>query len=147
MLDSVRIIVADPQPEMQRFYREMLPQMGHRVVGVVETGRELVQQCRAFRPDLVISDARLLDMDAVAAGEQILQDAAIPMIVLTARHPELLGGHWARWSMVTYLIKPVSRARLAEEIPLAIRRFEACGGMPGRGSRVGELQQDDISQP
>ena len=124
MHTSLRILAADPQPEMQQFYGEMLPQMGHELVGIVETGKSLIQHCRSDRPDLVISDASLRDMDAVTAAQQIAKEAAIPMIILTARVPSSLAGPIVAEHLLTFLIKPVSRARLAVEIPLALSRFQ-----------------------
>ena len=38
--------------------------MGHQVVANAETGRQLVEQCRATRPDVVITDIKMPDMDA-----------------------------------------------------------------------------------
>ena len=138
MHDSLRILAADPQPEMQQFYAEMLPQMGYELVGIVARGRSLIRRCRSDPPDLVISDVNLQDMDAVAAAEQIAQTAAIPMIILTARHPPALSGRIVTEHLLTFLIKPVNRARLAAEIPLAIRRFQATPGVNGCGERAGE---------
>lgn len=49
---SLRIAVADDEPDMQDYFRTILPQLGHTVVVVVAgTGRELVERCRASRPD------------------------------------------------------------------------------------------------
>ena len=137
MHDSLRIIAADPQPEMQQFYAEMLPQMGHELVGIVDSGRALIQRCRSDRPDLVISDVSLKDMDAVAAAEQIARESAIPMIVLTARRPSSPAGQFVAEHHMTFLIKPVNRAMLAAEIPSAIRRYQAKAGVTTDGKNVG----------
>ena len=138
MPDSLRILAADPQPEMQQFYAEILPQMGHKVLGIVASGRSLIGRCRSDQPDLVISDVNLLDMDAVAAAEQIAREAAIPMIILTARPPSAMTDQTVVEHRLTFLIKPVSRARLAAEIPLAVRRFQATPGVIGGGEIAGE---------
>jgi AmiR/NasT family two-component response regulator len=135
---SIRIIAADPQPEMQRYYAEMLPRMGYDLVGVVKTGRALVQRCRTDGPDLVICDIDLRDMDAVAAAEQIAQEAAVPMIVLTSREPASLPSQVAARRGLTFLVKPVTRAMLGAEIPLAVRRYHDVPKTADYGEGAGE---------
>lgn len=134
MHDAIRIIAADPQPEMQKFYQLMLPQMGHTVITIVETGTELIEHCKDSHPDLIISDASLRDMDAVDAAEQLSRQRPTPMIILTSREPPDLTERGLQDSPLTFLIKPVNKARLSREIPLAVRRFHEsqsvrdCGG-------------------
>lgn len=133
MHDAIRIIAADPQPEMQKFYQIMLPQMGHTLVSMVETGYELIEHCKQLSPDLVISDASLLDMDAIDAAEQVVKQRPVPIIVLTAKQPPDLTHRDVLRDCLTFLIKPVSKARLSEEIPLAAGRFRDSQRVPDCG--------------
>ena len=47
---------------MRDYFREILPVLGHEVVVAARTGKELVERCRAERPDLVITDIKMPDM-------------------------------------------------------------------------------------
>jgi two-component system, response regulator PdtaR len=47
---SIRIAVADDEPDMQEYYRRILPLLGHVVVAVAETGRELIEKRRDQHP-------------------------------------------------------------------------------------------------
>ena len=49
---SLKIAVADDELDMRDYFQQILPLLGHQVVAVAETGRELVEQCRghAARP-------------------------------------------------------------------------------------------------
>ena len=67
----LRIVVADDEPRMQDYFRKVLPLLGHDVVGVATTGRELVEQCQALNPDLVITDVKMPDMDGIEAAGTI----------------------------------------------------------------------------
>ena len=51
MSRALRIAVADDEPDVRDYFRRLLPRLGHQVVAVAQTGRELVEQCRAARRD------------------------------------------------------------------------------------------------
>jgi len=55
----LRIAVADDELDMRDYLQAILPCFGHIVVAVASTGRELVEKCRAERPDLVITDIKM----------------------------------------------------------------------------------------
>lgn len=125
MPSPLRIIVADHQPEMQAFYRKMLPQMGYQVVAVVETGNALIEQTLALKPDLLITDFRLLDMDAVDATEEVYRrECRVPVIILTADHQPSQIKRAVDDHAMAYLLKPAGKAELEAEIPLVIHRFQ-----------------------
>ena len=42
VMTSLRIAVADNGADMRQFFQELLPHMGHEVVAVAETGRQLM---------------------------------------------------------------------------------------------------------
>ena len=109
---------------MQKYFQEVLPRLGHQVVSVAGTGRELVEQCRASRPDLVITDIKMPDMDGIQAAVAIYQERPVPVILVSAYHdPELIQRAEADHIM-GYLVKPIKQADLEPVIALAVRRFE-----------------------
>jgi response regulator NasT len=120
----LRIIVADDEADMRDYFRRVLPLAGHEVVGVAEAGRELVEQCRAKNPDLVITDIRMADMDGIQAADQISKNHDIPVILISGHHePELIERAEADHIMA-YLVKPIKQADLGPTIAIAMRRFE-----------------------
>ena len=82
----LRIAVADDELDMRDYLQAILPCFGHLVVAVASTGRELVEKCRQERPDLVITDIKMPDMDGIAAAGQICKDFPIPVILVSAYH-------------------------------------------------------------
>ncbi len=124
MSRPLRIAVADDEPDMQDYFRTILPDLGHEVVAVAKDGRELVAACRAHKPDLVITDIKMPDMDGIDAATQIYRDGPIPVILVSAYHdPEFIRRAEAD-HILAYLVKPIKQADLEPAIAIAMRRFE-----------------------
>ena len=82
MNQSLRIVVADDEPDMREYFQKILPRLGHQVVGVAQDGRSLVEHCRRLRPDLVITDIKMPDLDGIDAATQIYQERPLPVILV-----------------------------------------------------------------
>jgi response regulator NasT len=124
MTHALRIVVADDEADMRDYFRKILPHLGHRLVAVAENGRELVQLCLEQRPDLVITDIKMPDMDGIDAAVEIYRTLPIPVILVSAYHdPELIARAEADHIM-GYLVKPIKQSDLEPVIVLAMRRFE-----------------------
>ena len=109
---------------MRDYYQKILPRLGHQLVAVAQTGRELIESCRTVRPDLVITDIKMPDMDGIDAATEICRVEPIPFILVSAyHHPKLFerakGDH-----ILAYLVKPTKQADLEAAIAIAVQRFE-----------------------
>src|SRR6266705_701834 len=123
MSRSLRIAVADDEPRMRDWFRRILPLLGHEVVAAAETGKELVKHCRTSKPDLIITDIRMPDMDGIDAALEICREGPIPVILVTAYHdPELIERAEAD-PIMAYLMKPIKQSHLQPAIAIAMRRF------------------------
>ena len=124
MNKNLRIAVADDEPEMVDYFKEILPLMGHEVVITAASGRQLVEACRAARPDLVITDIRMPAMDGIDAASEIYRDGPVPVILVSAYHdPELIERAGSE-HVLAYLVKPIKQAHLEPAITIAMRRFD-----------------------
>ena len=124
MTRSLRIVVADDEPFMQTYYQEILPALGHEVVCVATTGRELVERCKATRPDLVITDIKMPDMDGIDAATAIYAEVQVPVILVSAFYDDELIRRAEANHVMAFLVKPVKQQDLQPTIALAMRRFE-----------------------
>jgi len=120
---SLRIAVADDEPDMREYFQKSLTRLGHKVF-VVGNGRELVEQCRAVKPDLVITDIKMPDLDGIDAATQIYQDRPVPVILVSAYHDAALLERAEADHILGYLVKPIKQADLEPVIALSMRRFE-----------------------
>jgi response regulator NasT len=124
MILPLRIAIADDERAISDYMHEILLEMNHQVAGVAQTGANLVELCRSARPDLVITDIKLPDMDGIAAAIQIYQENPVPIILVTAFHDSEYIERALDDHVMAYLIKPVMREDLEPAIALAMRRFE-----------------------
>ncbi len=67
-----QLVIADDHALVRKGIRSMLDgEPGLEVVGEATNGREAVQQCHRLRPDLVLMDVRMPEMDGLEATRAI----------------------------------------------------------------------------
>ncbi|HEX4131303.1 MAG TPA: response regulator [Pirellulales bacterium] len=123
-MSSLRIVAADDDRAALLTYAALLPQLGHEVVGLVGTGRELVETCSRLKPDLVITDIKMPDMEGIAAIHEIYAELPVPVILVSGFYNPRAWEAAVSEQIVEFLIKPISRAGLEEKIEHVLRLRE-----------------------
>jgi response regulator NasT len=121
---SLRIVIADDEPDMREYFQKSLTRLGHQVVAVAANGRELVEHCRSVKPDLVITDVKMPELDGIDAAEQVCRERRVPVILVSAYHDATLLERAETDTIRGYLVKPIKQADLTPVIALSLRRFE-----------------------
>ncbi|RUL83392.1 ANTAR domain-containing response regulator [Tautonia sociabilis] len=124
MIRSLRIAVADDEPDMRDYYRAILPVLGHQVVACCADGDDLVRLCLQERPDLVITDIKMPSLDGIEAAARIERELPLPIILVSAFHDADLIKRAETDHVLAYLVKPIKQADLETAIAIALRRFE-----------------------
>jgi response regulator NasT len=124
MNQARRVAVADDESDIREYFRKVLPLLGYEVVAAARDGRELVEQCRAVRPDLVISDVKMPDLDGIEATAQICRETPVPVILVSACPDLEPAGSTETAHVLGYLVKPIRQADLRAMIASALQRFE-----------------------
>ncbi len=120
----LRIIVADDDPTMRQFYERVLPALGHQAC-VARSGRQLVEQCRLLRPDLVISEAKLPDLDGIEAAEEVCRGQPTPIILVAGDDDgETVQRGLANECVLACLHQPIKEADLRAAIVVVMSLFE-----------------------
>ena len=118
----LRIIIADDEQRVREFYQEVLPRLGHVVVGIAADGRELIEACLRSEPDLVLSDICMPEITGMQAARIVSQQVNVPFIFVSAHYDDSLIEAASTAFSYGYLVKPIRQQDLAAAIPVAMRR-------------------------
>lgn len=120
-----RIAVADDEPIIREFYCRVLFRRGLEVVVVARDGSELVDGCRAERPDLIICDARMPVMNGMDAIDDVARwHRPTPAIVISAVSGSELFSHSGSRYVLDFLTKPVDMHNLERAISGAEQQLQ-----------------------
>ena len=111
------ILVIEDNPEISYFVaKKLLPSFGYNTLQA-GTGKEGLEKIRKFRPDLVLLDLQLPDMDGLDVLRKLAkEDHGIPAILTTAHGSEQVAVDAFRLGVQDYLSKPVDAERLKSVI-------------------------------
>jgi two-component system, response regulator PdtaR len=123
MKRPLHVAVADSEQFMLDYYRDLLPRLGHEVM-VADGGQQLIELCRARKPDLVITDVKLADMDGLAATNEINREREVPVILVSNHHDGETQARAVQDHVMAYLAKPIKEGDLTAAISLAQARFQ-----------------------
>jgi len=135
------LVVEDEEPA-RRLLRAYLARRGYRV-DEAASAREALRAWEAHRPDLVLLDLGLPDLDGVEVIRRIRRDAVTPIIVLSARGEERDKVAGLEAGADDYLSKPFSIGELEARIHAVLRRLGPDVGPDGR-LRLGPIELDPV---
>ena len=127
--DGLRILVVDDEPAIRRFLRASLAAHGYEIFEAA-TGEEALSDVIAHRPDLVILDLGLPDMDGIAVTQRLREWSKIPIIILSVREHEQDKIAALDAGADDYLTKPFGIGELLARIRTAIRRSSPESAVP-----------------
>ncbi len=142
MNEPLRIAVADDEPRMREYYQEILTMLGHRVICAARSGQELVRNCTDNRPDLIITDIKMPDMDGIDAASQICRDEPCPVILVSAYHNADLFERTKVSHILAYLVKPIKQADLEAAITIVMQRFEQFRALRNEAGEARQALED-----
>lgn len=133
---STTILVVDDDPNLREVVRYALSREGFRVEEA-QNGEEALRRWRALKPDLLVLDVLMPEMDGLAVCREIRRESTVPIVFLSSRDEELdrvlgleLGGD-------DYISKPFSTRELVSRVQRSVwHRFVLVGL---RGSPAGPL--------
>ena len=123
-MSQTRIVVADDESIIRMDLREMLTGLGYSVVGEAGDGLTAVNVAREVRPDLVIMDVKMPEMDGIEAAKLLTEERLAPVLLLTAFSERDLVRRAGEAGVVGYLVKPFGETDLVPAIEIAIARFQ-----------------------
>jgi response regulator NasT len=119
-----RIVIADDESLIRLDLREMLTHLGYDVIGEAGDGRSAMELARRLRPDLLIMDIKMPDLDGISAAEELTRERIAPVVLVTAYSDQGLVERAREAGVVGYVVKPFREAELMPVIELSRARFD-----------------------
>jgi response regulator NasT len=116
-----RVVVAEDESLIRMDIVETLKDHGFDVVGEAGDGNKAVELAFELKPDLMVMDIKMPDLDGLSAAEKI-SELKIPIVLLTAFSQQELVTRAAEVGAMAFLVKPFSPQDLLPSIEIAISR-------------------------
>jgi DNA-binding response OmpR family regulator len=129
-MSDCRILVVDDDEDIRGLVRTLLERTGAEVKEAAN-GRDGLREFHAWRPDLVVLDVSMPDMDGWNVLERIRDMSEVPVLMLTARGDELERVRGLQAGADDYVVKPFGKQELVARVQALIRRAQ-------RGAPQGE---------
>ena len=125
--ESIKVVIADDDRPFTLLARAYLESSGFEVTDVATDGRRAVEACRRSRPDVVLLDIVMPELDGVAAADQVIRELeGTTVIVLSAMTNEELIDRAVQLGITHYHVKPISREQLRACILTAVAADRRC---------------------
>ncbi len=137
-MERTRVIIADDESVIRTDLREMLTSLGYLVVGDVGDGQSAVNLARELKPDVVIMDIKMPNMDGIEAARLLTQEKIAPVLLLTAYSQRDLVDRAKEAGVVGYLVKPFREQEIVPAVDIALARFQEFRELE---KQVGDLKE------
>jgi AmiR/NasT family two-component response regulator len=118
------VLIAEDETIIRLDLRTQLEAAGYLVCGEAQTGEQAVELARTKRPDIVLMDVKMPELDGIEAARRILLDRSVPILLLTAYSDKKLVERAGRAGVFAYLVKPFRANELVPAIATAVARHE-----------------------
>lgn len=138
-LKGFKVLVVDDEKAIRRFLHTVLSAHGVEIAEAI-SGSEALAAAAAMRPDLVILDLGLPDMDGLTVIQRLREWSDVPLIVLSVRESEDQKIAALDAGAADYVTKPFGTGELLARMRAALRRASPAAGEPV--FRSGDLEVD-----
>ena len=136
-----KVLVVDDEPQIRRFLRASLQSHDYTVIEA-ENGKEGLRVCTVQKPDLLILDLGLPDMDGLEVIKMVREWSQIPIIVLSIRSDDVDKIEALDRGANDYVTKPFSMGELLARMRAALRQGAGGGGEEAAVVTAGDISID-----
>jgi len=136
-----KVLIVDDEPQIRRFLRASLQSHDYTVIEA-ENGKEAVRACTVQKPELLILDLGLPDMDGLDVIKLVREWSQIPIIVLSIRSDDVDKIEALDRGANDYVTKPFSMGELLARMRAALRQGRGDGSEGGAILTVGDISID-----
>ncbi len=139
-MSSGTVLVVDDEKNIVQLARLYLSSEGYGVE-VAYNGVEALEKVKAHRPNLVVLDLMMPQMDGWEVCRRLRKESDIPIIILTARGDDVDKIIGLELGADDYVTKPFNPRELVARVKAVLRRYQA-SDQPTRKLEAGDIQID-----
>lgn len=117
------ILVVDDEPKIVQIARDYLEKAGYAVL-TAGNGRSALASARSAKPDLIVLDLGLPEVDGLDVTRALRKESSVPIIMLTARGEETDKLVGLELGADDYITKPFSPKELVARVRTVLRRLD-----------------------
>lgn len=118
-----KIVVVDDDPIIREDVIDILQSSGYKVIGHAKDGFSAIKVCRELRPDIVIMDVDMPDLDGIKASKIIKkEDIAGGVVFLTGRDDDECFENAKNIGAFNYIIKPIDEKAFIRTVDMALSK-------------------------
>ena len=130
----MRILIADDEPIARGILREHIDSIGGlEIAGEASTGAEAISRIFDLRPDVVLLDLQMPELDGLSVVRSLSGERSPLIIFVTAYETHALAAFEV--GAIDYLLKPVRRERLEKALEKARRQLKPAAPAPSEALR------------
>jgi DNA-binding response OmpR family regulator len=135
-----KILLVEDEPKVCELIKAYLVKDGYDVT-IAGDGRNAIEQAQLYKPDLILLDLNLPELDGLEVCRTIRKQSNVPIIMLTARDEEVDKVVGLEIGADDYITKPFSPREMAARVSAVLRRYRE-GLKKGEQIVSGELRLD-----
>ena len=134
----MRVLIVDDESLIRMDLRDIIESCGHEVVAEDTNGVEALALCKKHKPDIILMDVKMPELDGIEAARQIGFHHEAPVVLLTSYSQQDLIDKARDSGVYGYLIKPVREEQLVPTLEMALGRYKSDAQLR---EKMAELEQ------
>ena len=134
----MRVLIVDDESLIRMDLRDIIESCGHEVVAEGTNGVEALELCKKHKPDIILMDVKMPELDGIEAARQIGFHHEAPVVLLTSYSQQDLIDKARDSGVYGYLIKPVREEQLVPSLEMALGRYKSDARLR---EKMAELEQ------
>ena len=132
-----KVLIAEDESMVSEMLQGLLEDLGYEIVGQAMDGQQAVEMTQSLRPDVVLMDIAMPEMNGIEATYRIQEQCPTPVVMLTAYENHGSVKQASEAGAGAYLVKPPQASEMERAITVAVARFDY---MVALKLRVAELE-------
>lgn len=127
----MKILLVDDSRTIRNIQKNVLAQLGHTDVAEAADGLEALQRIREQRPDLMLVDWNMPNMDGITLVRNVrANDPNLPIIMVTTEAEKSRVIEAIKAGVNNYVVKPFTSQTLSEKIEQTMAKAKQAAGVP-----------------